>query len=353
MTNVDRGFDARGVYSFRVSLPARMQAPLAQHAFHDALTAALRAMPGVASVAAVERSLGSSATGMSLTIDGQRRRESVGFQSISPGFFETMRIPLRGRDFIAGDRTETAAAAIVNEAFARRFYPSGDALGRHFGFDSGPGWSDLEIVGIARDTRPRDVGGAVTPMFYLPTETRYGFGAPTYLVRAERSPRLQAEIRATAARVDPDAVIFDTTPLEALIARQVATPKFYGLTATGFAAIAVLLAALGLYGVLSYTVSTRTREFGIRIAIGATATRVVAGVMREAVGTVLIGVAAGVGGAYYASRFLEALLFGVRPHDPVTLALVAVLFLIVAALAAYVPARRATRVDPVAALRAE
>jgi putative ABC transport system permease protein len=138
-----------------------------------------------------------------------------------------------------------------------------------------------------------------------------------------------------------------------LIARQVATPKFYGLTATAFAAIAVLLAALGLYGVLSYTVSTRTREFGIRIAIGATATRVVAGVMREAVGTVLVGVAAGVGCAYYASRFLEALLFGVRPHDPVTLALVAVLFLIVAALAAYVPARRATRVDPVAALRAE
>jgi len=148
-------------------------------------------------------------------------------------------------------------------------------------------------------------------------------------------------------------VVFDATPLDDLIARQVATPKFYGFTATGFAAIAVLLAALGLYGVLSYSVSTRTREFGIRIAIGATRRRVIAGVMRQALTTVGIGVAIGITGAYFASRFLEALLFGVRAHDPVMLTMVAGLFLAVAALAAYVPARRATRVDPIAALRAE
>ena len=115
----------------------------------------------------------------------------------------------------------------------------------------------------------------------------------------------------------------------------------------------VLLAGLGLYGVLSYSVGTRAREFGIRIAMGATAGRVIAGVMRETLLTIVIGVAAGLAGAYYASRFLESLLFGVRPHDPATFALVTLLFLAIAALACYIPARRATSVDPVTALRAE
>jgi len=272
---------------------------------------------------------------------------------VSPGFFSTLRIPLRGRDFSAADRGATATTAIAPDAFVRRYFPAGNAIGQHVALNVGLGWPDLEIVGVAGDTRPGDLDRPALPMLYLPTETRAGLGSPTYLVHAGRNPQLPAAVRRAAARVEPDAVLFDMTPLDDLVARQVATPKFYGLTATGFAAIAVLLAALGLYGVLSYSVSTRTREFGIRIAIGATARRVVAGVMRETAGTVLVGVAAGLAGAYYSSQFLQSLLFGVRPHDPVTLAGVTVLFLAVSALACYVPARRATSVDPIAALRAE
>jgi predicted permease len=353
MTKVDRGIDASGVYAFRVARPPRIQTPAAQYAFHDALTDAVRSIPGVESVSVVERSLGADSVGFSLTVAGQQRRDAVGFQSVWPGFFASLRIPLHGRDFTPADRHAVATATIVTEAFAQRFFPTGDAIGQHIALDSGPGWPDLEIVGIAGDIRPGSVETVPRPMIYLPAETRNGFGQPTYLVRAARNPRLPADIRAAAARVEPDAVLFDATPLDDLIARQVATPKFYGFTAAGFAAIAVLLAALGLYGVLSYSVSARTRELGIRIAIGATPGRVIAGVMRQATLTVLVGVAIGLAGAVWLSRFLEALLFGVKPHDPAMLAAVAGVFLVVALLAAYVPARRATRVDPIAALRAE
>jgi putative ABC transport system permease protein len=350
MTNVDRGLDARGVYSFRVAVPPRIREPLAQYAFHDALTVTLRSIPGVTSVAAVERSLDSTSIGFDLTVGGARRRDNISFQSVSPDFFATLRIPLRGRDFTGRDRSATATTAIVSETFARRYFPTGDAVGQPIAFNV---WPNLTIIGVAGDTRPGSLDRAVYPTIYLPTQTKNGFGSPTYLVRAERDAGLPAEIRAATARVEADAVVFDATPLDDLIARQVATPKFYGYTATGFAAIAVLLAALGLYGVLSYSVSTRTREFGIRIAVGATARRVIGGVMRQAVLTVLVGVAIGLAVAFWSARFLEALLFGVRPNDPATLASVAALFLAVALLAAYVPARRATRVDPVTALRAE
>jgi predicted permease len=353
MTNVDRGIDASGVYAFRVARPPSIQTPVAQYAFLDALTDAVRSIPGVESVSVVERSLGAGSIGFTLTVGGKQRRDKYGFQSVWPGFFASLRIPLRGRDFTPADRQAVATATIVTEAFAERFFPGGDAIGQHIALDSGPGWPDLEIVGIAGDIRPGSVETAPMPRIYLPAETRNGFGQPTYLVRAARNPRLPAEIRAAAARVEPNAVLFDAAALDDLIGRQVATPKFYGFTATGFAVIAVLLAALGLYGVLSYSVGTRTREFGIRIALGATAGRVITGVMRETMLTILIGVAAGLAGAYYSSRFLETLLFGVRPHDPSTFVLVTLLFLAVAALACYIPARRATSIDPVTALRAE
>jgi hypothetical protein len=153
--------------------------------------------------------------------------------------------------------------------------------------------------------------------------------------------------------IDDNAVVFNATTMEALLARTVASPRLYSATAAGFAIVAVALAALGLYGVLSYSIGTRTREFGIRIALGASPKTVIKRVMREALGTVSLGVAVGIAGALYLSRFLEAILFGVQPRDPVTLGAVAILFLAVAGLACYIPARRATRVDPVVALRAE
>jgi putative ABC transport system permease protein len=352
LTSVERGFDPDDVFTFRIALPARYEGAAAHYAFHDEFAASLRQIPGVTSVGASSGMLGQSGIGFTLIIDGaQQANAVVAFQPIAPGVFETLRIPLRGRDFSERDRAQQAGVAIVNEAFARKYFGAESPIGRQIRFQN---WPSLEIVGVAGDTRTRELDAEITTAIYLPQELQSsGFGAPTYVVRGARAAALLASIRAVAARQDANAVVFDASTMEALLARSVASPKLYGATAAGFAAVAVALAALGLFSVLSYSIGTRTREFGIRIALGATDRRVIGKVMREALATVLLGVALGIAGALYLSRFLEALLFGVQPRDPATLAGVAVLFVAVASLAAYVPARRATRVDPIIALRTE
>lgn len=350
LVTVERGFDASGVYMFRVSLGRGVAAP-AQYAMLDSLLPELQATPGVRAVSATQYSPGGMAIGFTLRIDGVTvRNADVSFQAITPGFFETLRIPLRGRDFTAADRGERATTAIVNEAFVRRHLPGRDPVGQRIDFQQ---WSSLEIIGVSGDTRPGDPRQAPEPTILLPPQNSGGFAAPTIFVRSDRREFGLAAARAAVSRVDSRAVVFDATPLESLLARQTTTPKLYGFTATGFAVVAVALAALGLYGVLAYSVTARTREFGIRIAVGASSRRLIAGVMREAISTVLVGLALGLGAAFYLSRLLESLLFGVTPRDPWTFVLVAATFLAVAALACYVPARRATRVDPIRALRAE
>jgi predicted permease len=346
LTSVERGFEPDDVFTFRISLPARYQGAAAHYAFHDDFAAALRQIPGVTSVGASGGMLGRGNVGF--TLDG-KRVPGVWFQVVAPGVFETLQVPLRGRDVNERDRAQQAAVVIVNETFARRFLGVEDPIGRQIQFQE---WPALTIIGVAGDTRTRELDGEINPAVYLPQELKSaGFGAPTYVLRAPRKTGVLAAVRAAAARIDASAVVFDATSMNALLARSVTAPRLYSATALGFAVVAVTLAALGLYGVLSYSIGTRTREFGIRIALGANSRTVVGNVMREALATVLLGVVIGLAGARYVSRFLEALLYGVQPGDPVTLGAVAVLFLAVAALACYVPARRATRIDPITALR--
>ena len=351
LTSVDRGFDADRVFTFRVALPARY-ANLAAFDFHDRFAATLRQIPGVTSVAASANMFGTSNTGFALSIDGTRvPNAAIGFQHLTPGTFATLGVPLRGRDFTAADRLPAARTAIVNETFAAKFFPGRDAIGQQIQFQD---WTMLEIVGVAGDTRTRELDRAVAPSIYLPEEVNASsFAASTYVMQSTSPDSLGEAIRAAAAQLNPNAVIYDASRMDILLARIVTTPKVYSATATGFAVTAVILAALGLFGVLSYSVRTRTREFGIRIALGASPRTVITSVMRDALGTVAVGLAIGIAGAVYLSRFLETLLFGIRPGDPATLAGVALLFAAIAALAAYVPARRATRVDPLVALRAE
>ncbi|HEX6463919.1 MAG TPA: FtsX-like permease family protein, partial [Vicinamibacterales bacterium] len=351
LTHVDRGIDPADVLSFAVSLPPRLQSPDAQFAFHERFTSELKSFPGVTSVGALEIALSGASVGFDLTIAGHTTHEPVYFQKIAPGVFETLRVQLRGRDLAPSDRMRIASAVVVNESFVRRYLPRADPLGQTLDFQE---WRALSIVGVAHDIRPAELTGPVPPTIYIPAESSGPFPIPTYVVRtAGQVPGLLPAVRAAARRVDKDAVVFDGAPLETLLARQVATPEFYGITATAFAAIALVLAALGLYSVLSYSVTARTRELGIRMALGATPRRVVADVVRHAAATVFLGITIGLIGAFWSAQFLESLLFGIRPNDPILLASIAAVFLGVGALAAYVPARRATRVDPITALRAE
>jgi putative ABC transport system permease protein len=347
LTSVDRGFDPAGVYTFRVALPASYT-PAARRAFHDEFAGALRSMPSVLALGAFDYLPGQGAIGFKTVIDGQTHAGPVAYDHLAPGVFEALRIPLRGRDFTDRDRAAQAGVAIVTESFARQFFPGQDPIGRRFAFQH---WPSLEIVGVAADTRMADVTARLDPAAYLPPEGDRSLTG--YVIRAARPEALASEVRAAAARIDANALIFNATTMEAMLGRTVAGPRLYGATATGFALVAVALAALGLYGVLAYSVGTRTREFGIRITLGATPASVIGGVMRDAAAAVVPGLALGLLAALYLSRFLESLLFGVQPRDPATFAAVALLFLGVATLACYLPARRATQVDPVVALRAE
>lgn len=347
LTSVDRGFDARDVYTFRIGLPGSYQ-PAARRAFHEQFAEGLRRIPGVTSAGALDFLPGQGSVGFKTVIDGETHSDAVAFNVLGPGVFDTLRIPLRGRDFTERDRTPQPSVAIVNETFARTFFPGAEAIGRRIAFQD---WPALDIIGVAVDTRMADVTARHFPAVYLPQMGDTSL--PGYVVRASGSVQLAAGIRAEASRIEPNALFFNIVSVEDLLARTVASPKLYSATATGFAVVAVLLAALGLYGVLAYSIGTRTREFGIRITLGATPGAVIGGVMREAAGVVLAGTALGLLGALYLSRFLESLLFGVQRHDPATYAAVAALFLAVATLACYMPARRATRVDPIVALRAE
>jgi predicted permease len=345
---VDRGFDSTGVYTFNVSLP-RSYDVAARTAFHDRFATAMRSFPGVTAVGGSDYLPGRGSIGFKTVVDGQVHSGPVAFNALSSGVFAALGIPLRGRDFTVGDRTPQASAIIVNETFARKFFPGRDPIGQHIGFQD---WPSLEIVGVAGDIRTGDVTEEIDPAIYLPTGKDTGH-VSTYMTKSSATGPLAASVRAAASQVDSKAVVYNATSLEARLARTVASAKLYGWTASVFAGVAMLLAALGLYSVLSYSVGTRTREFGIRTALGASERTILSGVMREAAMTVLPGVALGLLGAVYLSRFLEALLFGVTPHDPATFAGIAALFLLVATLACYVPARRATRIDPVVALRIE
>jgi putative ABC transport system permease protein len=347
LTAVDRGFDPTGVYTFSVSLPRTYDAA-ARTAFHDRFAAAVRALPGVSAVGASDYLPGSGSIGFKTVVDGQQHAAAVGFNALAPEVFGALRIPLRGRDFNPADRTPQASVAIVNETFARRFFPDRDPIGQRIGFQS---WPSLEIVGVAGDTRTGDVTEEISPNVYLPYGTDAGY-LSTYVIRGGTGA-FAASLREVAAHVDSRAVVFNTTSLDTRLARTMAPAKLYGWTATVFAIVAVMLAALGLYSVLSYSIGARTREFGIRSALGASQRAIIGGVMREAATTVIPGICLGLVGAAYLSRFVQALLFGVTPRDPATYAAIAGLFAAVAALACYLPARRATRIDPVVALRTE
>jgi putative ABC transport system permease protein len=346
LTAVERGFDPVGVYTFNVSLPRNYDAA-GRTAFHDRFAAALRGLPGIGSVGAADYLPGTGSVGFKTVIDGQSHSAGVGFNFLAPDLFAALRIPLRGRDFTPADRTPQPAVAIVNETFVRRFLPGRNPIGQRIGFQD---WPSLEIVGVAGDTRAGDLTDEIDPHVFLP----YGVDGylSTYVLRGATEVSA-ASVRAVAAQVDSKAVVYNATSLDARLARTVAPAKLYGWTASIFAVVAVMLAALGLYSVLSYSIGARTREFGIRAALGASQRTIITGVMREAATTVIPGICVGLIGAVYLSRFVQALLYGVTARDPATYAAIAALFVAVAAVACYLPARRATRIDPVVALRTD
>ncbi|MGH9163202.1 MAG: ADOP family duplicated permease, partial [Vicinamibacteraceae bacterium] len=273
------------------------------------------------------------------------------YETVGPHYFQTMRIPLvAGRDFDERDRDGAQRAVIINETMAQRYWPDGDALGRRLKVEDDD-W--LQIVGIAKDVKNRSLSESPAPFFYLPLLQDYRSNMILVARTAVEPEEMHRAVEGEVAALDPEIPIFDPTTLQEHIGLSLFRQRMAATLLTLFGLLALVLAAVGLYGVMAYTVSRRTRELGIRIAVGATRRDVMRLILGHALVLSAIGMAGGVITALLVTRLLAHLLYGVAPADPLTFALILPVLLGVALAAGYVPARRAMKIDPTAALRIE
>jgi putative ABC transport system permease protein len=273
--------------------------------------------------------------------------------SVSGGYFAAMGIPLvAGRTFTESDRANAAGVAIVSIGLARKYWPGENALGKRLRFDeSADGWAS--VVGIVGDVRQLGLEEQPPPILYMPYQ-QFALPFTNVAVRSSAPPEtIQRLIKAQLTTIDPDLPPGDMSTLQGVIDRSVEQPRFRTLLLSAFAIVALVLAATGVYGLISYTVAQRTREIGIRIALGAQPRQVMIPVLGEAVVLAAAGIAIGLLAALASGRVLRGFLFGVEPTDPLTLASVAGVLLTVALAASYLPSRRTLRVDPVSSLRSE
>jgi putative ABC transport system permease protein len=270
---------------------------------------------------------------------------------------------LRGRIFTESEnRWDAAPVIVINQTLADRYFPGQDPLGKHLTFafwhggSTAPGDSAVhpsgEIVGIVRNASYGSLKSQPEPATFLPYR-RFPLDATFLLRTALRPAALEPEIRRVVASVDPYMPMYELGTMNAAVAESVSQSRFYTLLLTAFAAIALLLATLGVYGVVSYAVSQQTRDFGIRIALGAASHDVVNLVLGRGALLILPGIASGLLGALFLTRAIRGLLFGIEPLDPPTLVVVCLVFATVGAIACWLPARRASRVDPIIAMRSE
>jgi putative ABC transport system permease protein len=371
---VDPGFEPDGVLAAEIGLP-RAKYPDGQKvtAFHDQLLARLAAMPGVVAVG-LGSSLPLSGTNAdtSFFIDGQpsldpRDRPHTHPRTITPDYFRAMGMKMvEGRAFTEQDHAQSSRVAIINETMARRFWPAQTALGKRVALDyesmkyfpDRPPQFDLamgmrEIVGLVGDVRHEGLETEPQPEMYIPDRQ-----APeremNLVIRAAFDPAsMAAAVRSAVSAIDPDQPVVNIEPMSRLLADSVAKPRFNYLLLTVFAVVALILTITGVYGVMSYAVTQRTREMGIRLALGARGPDVLKLVIGQGMKPVIAGVGLGLAGAYTLTRVMANLLFGVNPTDPAVFVGVAALLAMVALLACYPPARKAMKVDPVIALRSE
>jgi predicted permease len=288
---------------------------------------------------------------------------------VSAGFLNALGVPLlRGRGFTAGDTQTTRAVALVNEAFARQFFPGQNPIGQHFGINLAQDSGRFEIVGVVRDFMMSNPHGDDRPLFLRPaTQQLTGLGSAgqdageassMYLGNlvvafTRRVPDAESVMRRTLAEIDPNLTVFRFQTYDAQVAANFTQERLLARLTLGFGALALLLASVGIYGVMSYFVARRTSEIGVRMALGATRASAVAMVMRGACMQVAMGLALGIPAALYGGRLAASLLYKVNSYDPMALAVAALLLGLSAAVAAGIPALRAASVDPMVALRAE
>jgi len=356
LLRVDPGFEAHNLLTMELSIStARYGKPEQQLAFFDDVLRRVSTVPGVRSAATSAAPPLGWVRITPVLPEGQPEvplgeRPFIDIQAISPRWFETMRIPLRaGRAFTSGDLVQSPPVVVVNETFARRFWPNENALGKHVVIGRRP--QPAEVVGVAADVKNKGLEETAQPQLYLPF-SQLPWSDMYLLVRTELPPQSMAvAIRAQIAAVDRDEPVIKIQTAEDILDNARTQPRLLLVLIGVFAAIALLLAVIGIYGMLSYAVAQRRQEFGIRLALGAERSDLVRLVVRFGLGLTASGLVLGLGAALLLTRFVASLLYQVSTRDLLTFIAAPAVFVCVALLASYLPARRATRANPIEAIR--
>ncbi len=359
LISVEPGFDTRNLLTMHISLNGQAYGQGKAGLYYQQLLERLRALPGVVSAAAVT-TLPMSSVGTDFERPYWRAGEpepsaaadKVSIRMATPEYFPTLGIPLlAGRNFTAQDRAETPAVIIVSESFANKVWPGASAVGNQLMLDYTRGKYAYEVVGVTRDIRYYGLKSQPQPEVFIP-HAQNTYLPMNVVVRTAADPlQLVGAVRQVARGLDAAQPVSQVNTMERLIERSIAPDRFALALLGLLAMLALLLASVGIYSVLSYTVAARTHEIGVRMALGATSRDVLRLALGQGMRLTLMGIAIGLFSAYAITRLMEPLLFGVSATDPLTLFGGALLLALVAWLACYLPARRATKVDPMMALR--
>ena len=365
LLGVPLGFNPDHLLTMPIALPeARYQSKVQVQAFYNELIERTQSLPNVKSAAAATSLPLMGEWDIVITPEGrvdtgEKSLSTAFFAGVTPSFHRTLGISLvRGRLFAESDNPKNPSVAVINESMARRYWPNQEVLGKRFKWgpaDSTRPWHT--VVGVVADLKQNNLAADIGPGVYLPIpqmpqdSSIHGFWLA---VRTSSDPAaIVASLRQIMRSLDPEVPLFQVRTMQDVLSESVAPRRFNMLLLAAFAGLALLLASIGIYGVMSYSVSQYTHEIGIRMALGARAADVLQLIVRQGMYLVLIGLAVGAAGALALTRVMSSMLFDVKPSDPLTLASVSVLLAAVAFLASYIPARRATRVDPMIALRYE
>jgi len=361
LSDVDLGFDVTNLLTVSTSLPeSKYGQPAQRTAFFERVLHGIVRLPGVRSAALTSSlPLTNYAQGSALSVEGRFDppngvRPLVPIEHVSREYFTTLRVPLRdGRFFDEGDFTAQAHVVLANRAFVQRYFPDDNPLGKRIRLgDPNSQWNT--IVGVVGDVRHASLNHEAEPEIYVPYAGSYTTLTAMLAVRTDSDPRnLSTVIREEVLAVDPEQPVFAVSTMERRIANSMSGTRFNATLLGFFGFVALVLASVGVYGVVAYFVAQRTHEIGIRVALGASSRDVMGMVMRQGTAMTITGLVFGLGGATFTTRYLATLLYGIGPTDPLTLGAAAVMLGAVALAACYIPARRAMRVDLMVALRHE
>jgi predicted permease len=362
LNSVDPGFRPENLLLFDINPPIATYPPPKDIALHQQLEAAFAAIPGVQAVSLTDVPLVSDdMSGSDFHVEGAKpaqpgKDDGVGamYANVGEHFFSVMTIPiLSGRGFTAQDTATSPPVAVINQTLARKYFPNTNPIGHRFRMEeTGPNSTWVEIIGICADTRYADMKTDVPPLHFDLYRQKPDVGGVTYIVRTQLpAENITPALRRVVQQIDPDLPITTIRTQEQQIAATMQQERMFASLTAGFGILALALACVGIYGIMAYTVSQRTNEIGIRLALGAARSCIRAMVLREAGWMAVTGVVIGLAAAFALMRLVRSMLYGLKPGDPTSLTASALLLLAMALIAAWIPALRASRVEPMEALR--